>query len=261
MKKPLIVLASSLALATIAPAGTVAHWLFNDLTDSSGNGHTLTNTNSSTTISGGKANFTGAGSGVAGNDLLSAADHAAWDDVSFTVETIFTFNAPTVANISTLVAHLSNGGGRQWLLGTNAANNPILILRNDAGTPVETAFDATFGALVSGNTYYLGAAVDLTAVNPADRITFYFRDITNNGAFRTSNISTTFTGLADSSSPVTFGSTGHSSSRLTGSIDEARFSDLKLGPNDLLIAPIPEPSAALLSIAAVSLLGLRRKRA
>lgn len=260
MKKPLIALASSLALVAISPAGTVAHWNFNDLTDSSGNGHTLTNTNSSTTLSGGQAIFTGAGSSSSGSDLMSATDSPAWDDLSFTVETIFTFTAPTPANISTLAAHLGNTGGRQWLVGTNASNVPMMLVR-ESGQSTEATFSSSFGALVSGRTYYFGAAVDFTASNPADRVTFYLRDITGDGSFLTQNFSTSITALEGSSAPLTIGSTGHSTSRLTGSIDQIRISDLKLGPNDLLIAPIPEPSAALLSIAAVSLFGLRRKRA
>lgn len=258
MNKTLAVLASSLALSAIAPAITVAHWQFNDLTDSSGNGHNLTNTNgSATTISGGKATFTGGGSG-----LLSAVDNAAWDDLSFTVESIFTFTTPPPTNISTLAAHLSNTTGRQWLFGTNTTNVPVLLLREAGGT-TEINFTSSFGALTSGNTYYFGAAIDLTASNPADRVTIYFRDITNNGAFTTQNFSTAITSLESSSAVLSIGATGNDapSSRLTGSIDELRFSNTKLGPNDLLIAPIPEPSAALLSLFTVSLLGLRRKRA
>jgi hypothetical protein len=257
MKKTLAALASSLALSAIAPATTIAHWQFNDLTDSSGNGHNLTNTNSSTTLSGGKANFTGSGTG-----LMSAADSAAWDDISFTVESTFTFTTPSTAGISTLAAHLSNTTGRQWLFGTNTANVPVLLLREAGGT-TEINFASSFGALTSGNTYYFGAAIDLAASNPADRVTLYFRDLTNDGAFLTQNFSTTITSLENSSALLSIGSTSHDapSSRLTGAIDELRFSDTKLGPNDLLIAPVPEPSAALLSVFAVSLFGLRRKRA
>ena len=260
MNKTLAVLASSLALAAVAPATTVAHWNFNDLTDSSGNGHTLTNANASTTLSGGQAVFTGAGSSVAGTDLTSATDNPAWDDLSFTVESIFTFTTPTAANISTIAAHLSNGGGRQWLFGTNAANAPVLLVR-ELGMTSEATFISSFGALTSGRTYYFGAAVDFTAANPADRVTLYFRDITGDSSFLAQNFTTNITALESSSSPLTIGSTGHSTSRLTGSIHQIRFSDTKLGPNDLLIAPVPEPSAALLSVFAVSLFGLRRKRA
>ncbi|RYD29775.1 MAG: hypothetical protein EOP87_17730, partial [Verrucomicrobiaceae bacterium] len=184
MKKTLILLATASLLGSLSHAGTVAHWQFNDLTDSSGNGYNLTNTNSSTSLSGGQAIFTGGGSSTAGNDLMSAADNPAWDDTSFTVEAIFTFTAPSTAGISTLAAHLSNGGGRQWLLGTSDTNTPYVILRNNASTPVESSIGSTFAALVSGNTYYFAAAIDLTAATPADRITFYLRDITNDGPFQ-----------------------------------------------------------------------------
>lgn len=254
MKLPLCLLVSSLALSAFSSAITVAHWQFNDLTDSSGNGHTLTNT-STATISGGIATFTGSGTG-----LLSTPNNAAWNDTSFTVETIFTFTQPSAAAISTLVSHLSDTTGRQWLLGTNNANVPIFLMR-EFGASSDTAFASSFGALANNNTYYLAAAIDLSASDPANRITFYLRNLTTDGPFQTNNVSTTFTALAGSTAPLAIGSTGHASSRLTGSIDEIRFSDTKLGPNDLLIAPIPEPSHLMLSGLGVVLLGIRRRRA
>lgn len=255
MKKTFAFLAAAYSLASISSATTIAHWQFNDLNDTTGIHH-LTNTNGSdTTVSGGNATFTGSGSG-----LLSAPDHGAWDDDSFTVESIFTFTTPIDSRISTIAAHLSTAGGRQWLVGTNTDNIPFLLARG-SGASSETSFVSSYGALVSGRTYYLGVAVDFSAVDPASRVTLYFRDITADGAFLTDNSSTSITALQGSSAPLSIGSTGHLSSRFTGSIDEIRFSDTKLGPNDLLIAPIPEPSAALLSLFTVSLLGLRRKRA
>ena len=251
MNKSLAILASSFALAAIAPATTVAHWQFNDLTDSSGNGHTLTDTNTGATISAGSANFINPG-GTSG--VLSAPNNAAWNDTSFTVEAIFTFTTST--QISTLAAHLDGTLGRQWLLGTTDTNVPMLLLNNGSDSIVSSGF----GALLTGHTYYFGAAVDLTAVNPADRVTFYLRDIGDNGAFQQANLSTAVTSLASSTATLSIGSTGHGTSRFVGGIDELRISGTKLGPNDLLIAPIPEPSAAMLSLLTVSLLGLRRKR-
>ena len=250
MNKSLAILASSLAFAAIAPATTIAHWNFNDLTDSSGNGHNLTNTNGSATdITGGVADFSGSGSG-----LLSAADHAAWDDTSFTIESVFTFETPSTSTISTIAAHLSNTTGRQWLFGMSTANVPYFLMR-EAGASGEVNFTSSFGALSNNTTYYFAAAIDLTASNPADRVTLYLRDITNNGTLITDNFSTTITSLQGSSAPLSIGSTSHDapSSRFNGSIDEIRFSDTKL--------VIPEPSSALLSMFAVSLFGLRRKRA
>lgn len=259
MKPILSLLLFSSISSVLCHAATIAHWKFDDLTDISGNGHDLTNTNPTTTLSGGQAIFTGGGVGTAGQQIMSAPDNAVWSDTSFTVESIFTFTAPSTANISTLVAHMSTAGGRQWLVGTTMSNNaPYVILRNDTGG--EASFVSNFGALTSGHTYYLAAAIDLTIATSANRITFYLRDLTVDGPFLTSNVSTSFTSLVASTAPLTIGSTGHSSSRFTGSIDEVRISDVKLGPNELLIAPIPEPSQALLCVVGAGLLGIRRKR-
>jgi len=255
MRTSFAALASSLALSALAPATTIAHWNFNDLNDSSVNGHNLTNTNGSdTTINGGIATFSGGGTG-----LLSAPDNAAWDDISFTIESVFTFTPPSTAGaISTIAAHLSNTTGRQWLFGVNPNSIPYLLVR-EQGANDEQSFASSFGALTEGHTYYFGAAIDLTASDPANRVTLYFKDITNSGALITNNFSTSITALQGSSAPLSIGSTGHSSSRFKGSIDEVRFSDTKLGAGDLLV--VPEPSSALLSFFTVSLLGLRRKRA
>lgn len=258
MKNPALILFQTLVLAAAASASTVAHWTFDNLNDSTANNHHLANTNTSTTLSGGRANFTGAGGGTSGQNVMTAPDSAAWSDTSFTVESILSVSSTTT--LSGIVTHMRTGtDGRQWFFGTNESGVPIIIINPSAGS--EARITSTFTGLTAGNTYYLAVAVDLSAANPADRITFYLRDITSDGAFQTSNVSTSFTGFAASSAALAIGSTGHSTSRLTGSIDEVRISDTKLGPNELLIAPIPEPSHAVCAALTVSLFGLRRKRA
>lgn len=254
MKLPLSFLLSSFALTALSPAITVAHWQFNDLTDSSGNGHHLTDTNTGATLNGGKMDFTN--SGVAG--LLTAPDNAAWDDTSFTVEAILSVTSTTT--LSTIAAHMTTGtDGRQWFFGTNESGVPVVIINPSSGT--ETRYTASFSGLTSGISYYVAASINLAAANEADRITFYLRDLSvPDSAFQTSKVSTAFTGFAASSSVLSIGSTGHSTSRIAGSIDEIRISDTNLGLNELLVA-VPEPSHALLSLAGVSLLALRRRRA
>lgn len=254
MKNPFSFLFVSLALATLAPASTVAHWQFNDLNDSSGNGHHLTNNNTVASLSGGRLNF----SGTTATGLVSAPDNAAWDDTSFTLEAILSISSTT--SLTGIATHMANpGGGRQWFFGTSSAGIPIFIINPSSGG--EATFTSSFGALTAGTNYYLAVSINLGAALAADRITFYLRDLSVPDApFQTSKISTTFTGFADSTAVLTIGSTGHSSSRLSGSIDEIRFSDTNLGLNELLIT-VPEPASAALSAIGLASLGLRRRRA
>ena len=254
MTKSLAVLCSTIALASTAPATTIAHWQFNDLNDSSGNGHNLTDSNTVASLNGGRMDFTS----TTGTGLVSALDNAAWDDTSFTVEAIFSITSTN--SLSSIVTHMTSGAaGRQWFFGTSASGVPQLIINPSSGT--ESTFLSSFSALTANTNYYFAASVNLAAINEADRITFYLRNLDETDSpFLTSKVSTTFTGFASSSSVLAIGSTGHESSRFTGSIDEIRFSDTNLGLNELLVT-VPEPSHALLSLAGISLMALRRKRA
>ncbi|MBX3742859.1 MAG: hypothetical protein KF712_17880 [Akkermansiaceae bacterium] len=253
MKNPFSFLIASLALTALAPAGTVAHWLFNDLNDSSGNGHHLTNTNTVASLGGGRLNF----SSTTATGLVSAPDNAAWDDTSFTLEAILSISSTT--SLTSIVTHMANsGGGRQWFFGTSETGVPIVIINPSSGT--EARITSTFSALTAGTNYYLGVSINLGATAEADRVTFYMRDLSvPESPFLTSKVSTSFTGFAASSAVLAIGSTGHSSSRLAGSIEEIRFSDTNLALNELLVA-VPEPSLAALSTIGLASLGLCRRR-
>lgn len=251
MRSPFLFFALTALLSANLSAATVADWQFTDLTDSNGNSHPLTNGNSTASLSGGQVHF----ASDSASGLLSAADAPVWDNITFTIEAIFTYTVPSGGGIATIAAHLSSAGGRQWLLGVTAAQVPYVLL----GGTSEVGYNSAFGALTDGNTYYFGAAVDLSAGLAADRLTLYVRDITNSGALHTTNPSSTLTSLIESSAPLTIGSTGHSSSRFVGSIDQVKISDTKLASNALLV--VPEPSHLLLSLSGLAVLALRRRRA
>ncbi|WAC18476.1 PEP-CTERM sorting domain-containing protein [Luteolibacter sp. SL250] len=254
MKSPLFSIIPAIALAALSHAGTVAHWQFNDLNDSSGNGHHLTNNNTVASLGGGRLNF----SSTTATGLVSTPDSAAWDDTSFTLEAIVSVSSTT--SLTSIVTHMTNGtDGRQWFFGTSETGVPIVIINPSSGT--EARITSTFTGLTAGTNYYLGLSLNLGAASAADRVTFYLRDLSvPDSPFQISPGSTNFTGFAASSAVLAIGSTGHSSSRLNGSIDEIRFSDTNLALNELLVA-VPEPSLAALSAIGLASLGLRRRRA
>lgn len=253
MKIPHLFVPLCLLAAPFAEAATVAHWLFDTaapLVDSAGS-HPLTNNNTTTTFSGGSAIFNGGG---AGGQLMSTPDSAAWSDTSFTVESFFT---PTTLNTSgpnTIVSHLQEGTGRQWLFGVDSGGNLTMLIGQS--TEVYFVNAAALPKIVNGHSYYVAAAIDLTAADAASRITFYLQDLTLGTAMVTANSSSAPEGnLVSSTAPLTIGSTGHSSSRLNGSISEIRISDVKLTADALLI---PEPTVVLLS--SLGLIPLLRRR-
>jgi len=253
IKNPLLSVVASLAFTSLSQGGTVAHWQFSDLNDSSGNGHHLTDTNTVASLGGGSLNF----SSTTGTGLVSTPDNAAWDDTSFTLEAIVSVSSTT--SLTSIVTHMTNGtDGRQWFFGTSETGVPIFIINPSSGT--EARITSTFSGLTAGTSYYLGISLNLGAA-AADRVTFYLRDLSvPDSPFQTSIVSTNFTGFAASSAVLAIGSTGHSSSRLNGSIDEIRFSDTNLGLNELLVT-VPEPSFAALSAIGLASLGVRRRRA
>lgn len=248
---PLLLLTSP-----FAGAATIAHWKFDTgspFVDSAGT-NTLTNNNPTTTFTGGSANFTGGGSG---GQLLSAPNVAAWTDTSFTVEAFFTPTTLNTSGPSTIVAHLGDTGGRQWLFGVDLNGNLTALLRHD-GTTENYYINATsLPKIVNGQSYYVAAAIDLTDSVAANRITLYVQNLTTGGPLVSANTATSPAAtLGASTAPLTIGSTGHSSSRMNGSISEIRISDTKLTAGDLLI---PEPAGALLCAAGLIPL-LRRRR-
>ncbi|MGE9267904.1 MAG: LamG-like jellyroll fold domain-containing protein [Verrucomicrobiales bacterium] len=222
----------------------------------SGNGSTFPNPVPVNGLSNGSAATI---ANTAGNDILQAPNNALWNDTSFTIEAIV--NVSTSTGLRSIAGQLGNTGGRRWLMVLQ--DNDLAILMNGssgAGGNTEAYFkpaDSAMLNLATNTDYYLGISVNLTAVDPAGRLTFYMQDLTNGGALITSSTNqTVHTSLVGSSAPFTIGSTGHDSSHFSGLIDEVRFTDEVLGASQLLVAP--EPSALALSL--LGLLGLRRCR-
>ena len=110
--------------------------------------------------------------------------------------------------------------------------------------------------MAANTDYYVGISVDLLD-ETTNALTFYQKNL-KTGEVWTSNLVSPTTVLTSGTASFSIGRTSANSSEFTGLIDEVRFSNTKLGPNDLLVQ-IPEPSAALLAGVA-AMLGFRRKR-
>ena len=86
---------------------------------------------------------------------------------------------------------------------------------------------------------------------------FFIQNLTDGGSLQQVDASTTLTSLFDSSADFTIGSVIGGTRLMDGLFDEVRLSDIRLEAEGLLIS-VPEPSS--FALAALGLLGLRRRR-
>lgn len=125
----------------------------------------------------------------------------------------------------------SEGSGR-------GARNLILEFSATGSSSAQDLVDSDL-QLQLGVDYYLAVAF-----NPADTstagVTFYLKDLTNNGPLQISRRSHAFTSLWDSSLPLMIGS-GNYTAHWDGLVDEVRFTNRLLAPPDLLISHVRTP--------------------
>lgn len=267
MKLPLIFLTVNAVLATTSlQAAVVGYWRFEDgafMDDSSGNNrHLTTNTapndaeqialpasgNGSeypTTIPATSAT-NGSAAAFDGDDRMAVTYNAAFKSTTMTLEAFVT---TTVTSGTQTVAGM-------W----NATSNRVYLMA--LSTNVLTYFinggnvSSGLPALAANTDYYVGISVDLSDAT-TNALTFYQKNLAT-GQVWISNVASPTTTLTSGTSSFSIGRTSANSSSFTGLIDEVRFSNTKLGAEDLLVV-IPEPSVVMLG-AAAGLLGFRRKR-
>jgi hypothetical protein len=291
----LTLLAGTAALASVlgtAQAATIGYWRFEQgafLSDSSGNGLTLTN-NSSTVItqtarpiSGPASSFPAtipqnslsnghiasfgpgrtADSGTT-SDTLSVADPATFIDL--TIEAFFhqTFRSTTAQYIAGHWA--STGNQRSWALGINgtnaitgvAANNLFFILSSDGSS--STLVDSGI-SILEDKDYYVAARFDgQNPTSSASIASFYVKNLTDNTAVQTASFNLSFGTLHNTDGAFTIGGQALTTQNrdFIGYIDEVRLSSSVVPDSQLLI--VPEPGAlALLGMGGA--LFLRRRRA
>jgi hypothetical protein len=265
-------------LAPVADAAVIAYWRFEDspgfLSDSSGNGRTLTNTGSVSQYAlpgtGAGSDFptiipqTGASNADAAqfnaSNLLSAADSDAFTSTTLTVEAFLNGTNLGGAATRAIAGHFRGDiNQRSWLLQVTGTGN-LSFQFSTNGSAGGGLSEAVVSSLVLANNvdYYAAVSVDLLDTS-TDGITFYLQDLTNGGSLLSEGVVHTATVLHNSTASFTIGSTDQPSAQFAGIIDEVRVSNTKLDQSDLLIS-VPEPSTVVLAGMGALLLGFMARR-
>lgn len=269
------------AVATTASADTIGYWRFEDgafLSDSSGNGNTLTNTGMTQATLPGAGNGsafpnpvpqTGAANGSLAafggtKDGFSVSDNTSLSTIAsnntFTLEAII--NASTISNTSPedsryLVSQYNSSTTQRsfsWQINTNEGFSVFL---GETGGGFAGSLVSSNSLIASNKDYYV--AVSYNAAT--DTGTFYWQNLTDGGALQSESVSTGSTfSLHNSTEDLTIGFRPDSSKEWSNGalIDEVRVSDEVLSEPELLVN-IPEPaSLALMGLGTLLMLGRRR---
>jgi len=204
-----------------------------------------------------------------GSGEITAAglnDSPALNLSSFTYEGYYQFDNFNSLNI--LASKADNpGNSSSWRLTYNSSNLQLGVQLSTTGSNLSSnSFSTTnFGALQTGNAYYVAFSVDATGAGTAG--TFYFQDLSAGGSLQSESFSLGATTIFDSSAPFIIGAEASSSTgsgitpttRIAGVVDEVRLTSGVL-QEDQLLASIPEPSAyaAMFGSLALALAIIRR---
>ncbi len=258
---------------------TVAHWRFEGdgsdwLLDSSGNGHHLTARGNASQIA---LPVTGPGSAfhnpipqtvhrnlaaadLDGSSWLTAADSDAFTSNTFTIETYLNIDTLALGSTPIVAGHFNNTGDqRAWFLAIAPTTGRLRLALSDDGGAAEVITSAL--AIEAGKDYYLAAAVNM-ADTSSDGIIFYLQDLTDGGPLLSDHRTHTTAALFNTAALFAIGAQGRASGSgnfFPGIIDEVRFSNVMLSPDQLLA--VPEPGAwLLLAMGGLALLINRRQR-
>jgi hypothetical protein len=198
-----------------------------------------------------------------GDGYFSTPDFINFNQASvagFSIEAYINANSFVAANDSVIAAHW--GSQKSWAFNVNqdtaqTVNGLSMWLHNaTSGGGVNNQFTSTALTISVGVDYYVAAVFKRASADGiADgSITFYLRDLTNNGDLLTDTLVHSRRTIPDSSSVFTIGNigTGQVERNWNGIIDEVRLSNSILTPSELLA--IPEPSTFGMILAGFGLL-------
>jgi hypothetical protein len=256
-----------------ASAAVMGYWRFEEgafLQDSSGNGLSLTQidtapVNTAIPATGAGSSFspaipsTGASNGhfaaLDGGGNFSRSDSPALS-VSTQLTAEFYFNVTTISGDAEMIVSQFRAidGQRSWFVGVQSNQIRFGSSADGINNINQNSAFPTVSRVQTGIDYYGAVVYD------AGTVTFYLKDLTNNGPLQTSVVTGFATSLNDTTSTLNIGSYSASNAnfRFTGALDEIRLSNTALSQSELLIS-VPEPSmAGLMMIGTMAL--LRRKR-
>ncbi len=265
-------------------AATQGYWRFESggfLSDSSGNGHTLSTSGTApvqTVIP-----ATGSGSSFLTTIPQTGSSNARYADntganghffvadpfsvTNFTLEAFADKKTVQTTGTQYLVSQWTSAGNQRSYafgisgssgVGSSSTANELFLLLSQTGS---NTIIINSGMFLSLNTdYYTGVSFDLS--NTASGIKFYSQNLTSGGSLQTSTVGHSLTALNDSTTLLRIaGFDANDTNRLNGLIDEVRISDSVLAPSQLLVTAVPEPNTtfAVLLGGVVMLLVYRRR--
>jgi hypothetical protein len=280
-----IVLFSGLASIS-ANASTLVYYRMGDdtsfVTDSSGNGNTLTASDAVEMED--PIPATGDGSAFSdpipqtgdSNDYLASFDGTQNMAVADPFGSLTSFTAEAYINLASfqtstqyVMAQWSTStNGRSWGIGVaasggtgSASGNELFLLmgKGSAGSEV-----VPLGLTLTLDTdFYIAVGYDGTT--GTDDINFYYQDLTAGSSLVSTTISSGITTSINNTSDVfrvgAYGKSNSAGSFLTGFIDEVRVSDTILSSSELLAVPEPSSFALISGLFALGCMARRQRRA
>lgn len=271
-------------LASIsANAATLVHYRMGDdtslVTDSSGNGHSLSSTATETVIP-----ATGDGSAFSnpipntGDSNTSMASFSGSQNMAVAdpFGSLTAFTAEAYINLAgfksgtqyVMSQWSTSTNGRSWGIGvasssgtgTASANELYLLM----GTGSSGSEVVPLGLTLTLDTdFYIALTYDGTT--GTNDINLYYQDLTNSSSLMSSTISSGITTSINNTSGVfrvgAYGASNSANSYWGGNIDEVRVSDTILAQNDLLAVPEPSSFALISGLLALLCVNRRHRRA
>lgn len=271
-------------------ADTVGYWRFeNDYLDSSGNGYHLSvgGDDKTVTLGQGTPNF-GIDfwnpipkTGAANTEMFYSANFTTSYGMTTSSVSVPTSGTMTVETLFNLRTPDYGAGSDVWMVSQWAGSSTIWGLVAEVGGSETFRFiykNSSFGSIivdsgiawVEDKDFYVAASVDLgDSVKTNNSVTFYIQNLTDNTALQTVTVTQSVDLVAldqiaaATADVIAVGaqSNGRGADNYLGYYDEVRISNTALTQAELLVS-VPEPmsSAVIVSLCAVSIAFLRRRR-
>lgn len=260
-------------------AATIGYWRFEGadntsgfLADSSGNGLTLTESNTVTPVVStfdnpipqtGASNLQAASFNAAQSDRFSVSDNSAFAVSDFTIEAYVNLSSATNGQTRTIASQEGGSSSNfSWAFSVTAPDSGLgvrnLVLQISSNGTTLQPLDSNFQLALNTN-YYVAVSVDISDTS-TNGVTFYIKNLSTPSSLQSVGVAHTGTSLFNSTAAFAISGNGRSGATnfWDGTIDEVRFSNTALSSSELLV--VPEPAVLPLLAIAGMVLALRRNR-